>query len=148
MRVLTLLTVYGCLIAGCYGETAPSVSPNVTAKQRAHASASTGLTFPPGTQFLLYHSDLRGPDDAVSLKISLNKADFEAFLGQPAFASAMWRDTYASITDVPGWSQWQPSKVTKYRFEQFELPKAECLSLLIDDDQDDPKVVYLFWHQT
>jgi len=113
-----------------------------------------GLSFPPETRFLLYHraSDKQGflpaPDDAVHLKIELPAPALAALLTQAPLSSANWTDTRPLITDIPDWPEWRPSKIKKFRFEQFELPKGQALNMLIDDDRDDTKVVYLFWFET
>ncbi len=75
-------------------------------------------------------------------------AALATLLAQPPLSSAKWMSSHPLITDVPKWPEWQPSKVKKFRFEQFQLPKGQALNVLIDDDRDDPKVVYLFWFET
>lgn len=110
------------------------------------------LTFPPETRFLLYHrasedGGLPAPDDAVHLKIELPASALASFLAQAPLSSAKWTTTHSLIADVPQWPQWQPSKVQKFRFEQFDLPNGQSLNVLIDDDND-TKVVYLFWFET
>ena len=140
-------------IAGCSGGSSPTVAPNVTTQQQASASKSMGLTFPKETHFLLYHrasedGGLPGSDDAVHLKIELPASALATFLAQEPLSSAKWTSSNALITDVPKWSEWQPSRIKKFRFEQLLLPKAQALNVLIDDEKDGPKVVYLFWFET
>ena len=111
-----------------------------------------GLTFPPETRFLLYHraseaGGLPGPDDAVHLKIELPAAALAKFLSQTPLSSARWTNRH-SLSDMPKWPEWKPSKIQKLRFQHFELPKGQALNVLIDDDQDEPKVIYLFWFET
>ena len=112
-----------------------------------------GLTFPLETRFLLYHrasedGGLPRPDDAVHLKIELPASALACFLAQAPLSSAKWTSSRSLIGDVPKWPQWQPSKIQKFRFEQFQLPKGQTLNALIDDDREGPKVVYLFWFET
>ena len=141
------ITVLGIVtLAGC--SSPPAVAPNVTPQQQADAGASMGLTFPPETRFLLYHRETGGPDDAVSLKIELPAGALSVLLDQTPLPSAKWTNSHSLITDVPNWPEWQPSKIKKFRFEQFQLPKGQFLNVLIDDDQDDRKVVYLYWLET
>lgn len=151
MRIL-ILTLAIATLAGCSGSSTSTVAPNVTAQQQASAAKSMGLTFPPEARFLLYHRasedrGLPGPDDAVHLKIELPASAMPGFLAQAPLSSAQWRSSH-SLIDMPKWPQWQPSKIQKFRFEQFQLPKGQALNVLIDDDKDDPKVVYLFWFET
>ncbi|MBI1335447.1 MAG: hypothetical protein GC164_00620 [Phycisphaera sp.] len=141
------------LLAGCSDRSAPTVAPNVTAKQQAGAAASMGLTFPQGTRFLFYHraseaGGLPGPDDAVHLKIELPASLLTDFLAQPPLTNARWTGGHSLMTDMLNWPQWKPSSVTKFRSEQFQLPHGQGLNVLIDDDQADPKVVYLLWFET
>lgn len=112
-----------------------------------------GLSFPPETRFLLYHrasegGGLPGPDDAVHLKIELPASALASFLAQAPLSSAKWTSSHPLIADMPKWPQWQPSKIQKFRFEQFQLPKGQALNILIDDDHEDPKVIYLVWFET
>jgi hypothetical protein len=151
MRLPILIFAIAAL-AGCSDSSTPTVAPNVTAQQQASAAKSMGLTFPPETRFLLYHraskdGGLPGPDDAVHLKIELPASAMANFLAQAPLSSAKWRSSH-SLTDMPKWPQWQPSKILNFRFEQFQLPKGQALNVLIDDDKDDPKDVYLFWFET
>lgn len=151
MRILILILAIATP-AGCSDTSTRTVTPNVTAQQRTSAAKSMGLTFPPGTRFLLYHrasedGGLPGPDDAVHLKIELPASAMANFVAQAPLSSAKWASSH-SLTDMPKWPQWQPSKIQKFRFEQFQLPKGQALNVLIDDDTDDPKVVYLFWFET
>ena len=154
MRLL-ILTLAIATLVGCTDGSIPTVAPNVTAQQQASAAKSMGLTFPPETRFLLYHCasedggfGLPAPDDSVHLKIELPASAMASFLAQAPLSSPKWTSSHSLITDMPKWPQWQPSKIQKFRSEQFQLPKGQGLDVLIDDDKDDPKVVYLFWFET
>lgn len=151
MRTFALILAIA-LLAGCSDSSTPTVAPNVTAQQQASAAKSMGLTFPPETRLLLYHRASEdggwpGPDDAVHLKIELPASALANFLAQAHLSSGKWGSTH-SLVDMPKWPEWQPSKLQKFRFEQFQLPKGQALNVLIDDDKDEPKVVYLFWFET
>ena len=154
MRLL-ILTLATATLVGCSGDS-PTVAPNVTPQQQASASRSMSLSFPPETRFLLYHRvseddgpfSLPGPDDAVHLKIELPASSLATFLAQAPLSSAKWTSSLPAITDVPKWPQWQPSRIQKFRFDQFQLPHGQALNVLIDDDREDPKVIYLFWFET
>lgn len=152
MRLL-ILTLAIAIVAGCSGGSTPTVAPNVTGQQQASASRSMGLSFPPETRFLLYHRasedrGLPGPDDAVHLKIELPASAIANFLAQSPLSSAKWTSSHPLITDMPKCPQWQTSNIQKFRFEQFHLPQGQSLNVLIDDDREDPKVIYLFWFET
>ena len=154
IRPLILMALTVALLGGCSDDASPAIAPNVTAQQQAIASQSTGLSFPPQTQFLLYHraSDARGlipsPDDAVHLKIELPAAALAGFLDQPPLSSADWTSNIHPIADLPKWPGWRPSGISKFRFDQFQLPKGQCLDVLIDDDREDTKVLYVIWFET
>lgn len=153
MRCLLLVSLGIATLGGCSDGSSATVAPDVTAEQQASASRSMRLSFPPETRFLLYHraseqGGLPGPDDAVHLKIELPASALERLLAQSPLSSASWTSRDPLIMDEPKWPEWQPSKIKKFRFRQFELPKGQALEVLIDDDRDDPKVLYLFWFET
>jgi hypothetical protein len=154
MKRLLALSLLATSLVGCFGSAAPTVAPNVTAAQQINASKLTGLSFPAETQFLLYYrasdepSLLPAPDDAVQLKIELPASAAAELLAQAPLSSAAWESHHPLITDQPTWPDWRPSKIRRFRFAQFQLPKAQVLSVLIDDDRDDIKVVYLEWFET
>jgi hypothetical protein len=145
-RSLAVILLLVGALTGC--EPGPSVYPNVTAAQQADASGSMGLTFPPETRFLFYSRASRGPDGAIWLKIELPAKSLPFFLAQPTLAGAPWKNKDAMMSGSDDWSQWQPERIKKYRYSVFELPQAKYLRVLIDEDTADPKVVYLFWHET
>jgi hypothetical protein len=152
IRILILILAM-LTLAGCTDGATPTVAPNVTAQQQASAAASMGLTFPPETRFLLYHrasedAGLPGPDDAVHLKVELPASAMANFLAQAPLSPAKWTSSHPLITNMPKWPQWQPSKIQKFRFAQFQMPKGQWMNVLIDDDKADLKVVYLVWFET
>jgi len=153
MQIRFLITLAIATVAGCSDSSSPTVTPNVTAAQQASASRSMRLSFPPETRFLLYHrvsedGGLPAPDDAVHLKIELPASSLAKLLAQAPLSSAKWTSTHPLLPDVPRWPQWQPSRIQKFRFGQFQLPKGQSLNVLIDDDREEPKVFYLFWFET
>jgi hypothetical protein len=153
MRLLPILIFTLVSLAGC-SDSSPTIAPNVTSQQQASASQSMGLSFPPATKFLLYNRAseqggfLPAPDDAVHLKVEIPAGAMGQFLAQAPFSSASWTSSRSWITDMPNWSDWQPSTIQNFRSEQFDLPNGEALNVLIDDESQDPKIVYLFWFQT
>jgi hypothetical protein len=152
MRLLSCCLAFSFLTR-CSGGSSPTVAPNVTAQQQASASMSMGLTFPAQTRSLLYHranesGGLPTPDDAVHLKIELPASALPTFLAQAPLSTAKWSNKPAQMQDKPNWPQWQPSQIQNNRFEQFQLPKGQALNVLIDDDQADPKTIYLVWFET
>lgn len=151
-RLASLLVAAVAL--GCTAATGPTVSPHVSAAQQSSAAASMGLSFPPETQFLLYHRAseepalVPGPDDTVHLKIELSSALAARFLTAGPFSDATWDASAKLITDVPGWSEWKPSTVKRPRSSQIALPKGEALNALVDEDDPEKTIVYLVWFQT
>jgi len=116
-----------------------------------------GISFPPETQFLLYHrlseepSLLPTPDDTVHLKIELPSAVAKKLLEEQPFASAEWGSTQRRIENIPtgpAWREWKPSQVKKFRSTQIELPHGRYLTVLIDDDGEEKLVAYLVWSET
>ena len=98
-----------------------------------------GLAFPSETQFLLYHRAsesgiIRGPDDAVHLKIQMPSSVMEDFISQEPLSTAQWGNSFPQIHDNPNWPQWQPSKIKKFRFQQFQLFNSQALNVLIDEN--------------
>ena len=147
----SLIAVVGL---GCVGASRPTVSPRVSVAQQSSAAASMGFSFPPETQFLLYHraseelSLLPGPDDTVHLKIELPSAIAAKFLSDRPFSEAKWDMNAKLVHDVADWRDWQPSKVKKSRSSQIALPKGEALNVLVDEDHPEKTIVYLVWFET
>jgi hypothetical protein len=139
---------------GCMGSSGPTVSPHVSAAQQSSASASMGISFPPETQFLLYHRAseepalVPGPDDTVHLKIELPSAVAAKLLAAHPFNDARWDASAKLIADVPDWREWKPSTVKKSRSSQIALPRGEALNVLVDEDDPDKAIVYLVWFET
>ena len=154
MKHLLIIALLAATLSGCSNSSRPAAPPAVTPQQQASAAKSMGLTFPGDARFLFYHRMsenerfMPAPDDAVYLKIALSPASLDAILKQPPLSSAKWVGKLSNMHDSSDWPAWQPSKVKKFRFQQFDLPSAECLNVMIDDDNDEVKVVYLFWFQT
>ncbi len=154
MKRLLVISLLSTSLFGCFGSNTPTVAPHVTAAQQISASTLMGLSFPAETQFLLYHrardepSLLPAPDDAVHLKLKLPASAAAKLLAQTPLSSAAWESQHPLIFDQPTWPDWQPSRIRKFRFAQFQLPKAQVLNVLIDDDRDDIKTVYLEWFET
>ena len=139
---------------GCTSSSGPVLAPNVTAAQQRSACESMGFSFPPETQFLLYHraSDepglLPAPDDCVHLKVELPSAVVMKMLSEAPFASAKWQATVREVRDVPDWKVWKPSAVKKFRSAQIPLPNAQCLNVLVDEDREERTILYLMWFET
>lgn len=159
-----ILSISLAVVAGCSDSStpAPTTSPTtapattastVPAAQQASAAKSMGLTFPAETRFAFYQraseqSRMPGPDDAVNLKIELPAASLATFLAQPPLSTAKWSSDHSSMPNLPTSTDWQPSKAHKFRYQQFQLPKGQGLNVLIDDDNAETKVIYLFWFET
>lgn len=154
MKRLLAISVVAASAFGCAGPSGPALAPNVTAAQQHSASESMGISFPPETQFLLYHREteepslLPVPDDCVHLKLQLPSAVASKMLAKAPFDAADWGVNARHVNDVPAWKDWRPSHVTRFRSAQIPLPQAECLNVLIDDDNEETKVVYLIWFET
>ena len=142
------------ILPACSNDASHTGQSTVTAAQQAAASQLMGLTFPPETRFLFYHrasdepSRLPAPDDAVHLKIELPTSALANFLNQTPLAKANWSSVGHSMTGIKIWAEWQPSTVKTFRYEQFQLPKGQALNVMIDDDREEKKIVYLFWFET
>lgn len=154
MKHVNALALLALIAVGCTDFAAPVLAPNVTAEQQARASRAMGLAFPPETRFLLYHrlkDNERGvpyPDDAVHLKVEMPASALASFLDQPPLSSATWTAPDRTVRDVAAWPDWQPSGIEAFRAEAFELPQVQGLYALIDDDREDPKVIYLYWFES
>ncbi|MFT3786764.1 MAG: hypothetical protein QM770_11455 [Tepidisphaeraceae bacterium] len=141
------------MLLGCSDDGA-TLAPNVSAEQQAVASRMMGLKFPPETRFLFYHRAkedrdlLPAPDDSLHVKIELRGPALTTFLSQPPLNEATWKSTAVLLGDTGRWKEWKPSGVQKFRSDKFEWPKSKFLHVLIDDDREDTKVVYLFWFET
>lgn len=151
--ILLLFVVAVIKVNSMLGPLPPTVAPNITAQQQHIASAAMGLTFPSQTKFLFYWRAKDGwqlpfPDDFMCLKIEMPAAALDTFLSQSAFDKAEWE----SADDIPmsgksEWPDWQPDKFKAGRRAYCELPTNDGLNILIDDDRQDIKTIYLIWSQ-
>lgn len=151
---ICLTTVLVTLAGGCSDTQSTGIAPSVSPQQQASVSQSMGLSFPDAARFLLYRrasesgSRLPAPDDSVHLMIELTPSDLNMFLAQQPFSEASWSTTNRWVSDDSQWAERKPSSVQNYRSEQFQLSNGSALNVLIDDDREDTKVVYLFWIET
>lgn len=119
----------------------------MTAQQQAQASKDVRLAFPPATKYLVYYEE-NGIDASTYLKVELSAVDLATFLQQQPLAGASWQAEGAWAVQNEGIPDWNPQKVARFRFQSFQLPNAEALRVLIDETDEQSKVVYLMWFST
>lgn len=148
MLILRAILVSACSIGllGC-SKSKPKQAPPVTAQQQAQASKDMKLAFPPSTKYLVYYEE-NGLDASTYLKIELSADDLATFLLQPPLAGTSWETDGAWQVQNEAVPDWSPQKVAKFRFQSFLLPNAEALKVLIDDTNEQSKIVYLKWFST
>jgi hypothetical protein len=117
------------------------------------------LTYPPNTQVLGYfHAEdpanrrfemIPSPDDAIWLKIEMDRKDVESFLATSPFAGEPLTETdRGAIFWPPDQPWWDADRSGRFRSGQATLPQARYLNILIDLDSGERAVIYLMWHTT
>jgi hypothetical protein len=147
-----LLMLIAVSVVGCSG--GPVRGAKITAARQSSASKAMGISFPPETKFLLYHrasdeeSFLPAPDDFVHLKIELPAAVATKLLAEKPFAAAEWDTSLRAVNDSSQWHDWKPEAVKKFRSAQIELPHAQALNVLVDEDDKERTIIFLQWFDT
>ncbi|MGI8732285.1 MAG: hypothetical protein ACR2LM_03160 [Pyrinomonadaceae bacterium] len=103
------------------------------------------LTFPESTRALNAAYESGGPDDAVFLKVEMDKQDVEAFVKHSPFANAYLRSDQSPIQNRQDLSWWNPDGAKTYKADQVILPSNGALYMLVDFDDEMKAVVYLTW---
>lgn len=105
------------------------------------------LTFPASTRALNAAAETGGPDDAVYLKVEMDKQDLETFVKNSRFANAALRSDQSPIHNRIDLTWWNPDGAKTYKSGQVRLPSNDVLNILIDFDYDKKVVVYLLWYE-
>lgn len=103
------------------------------------------LTFPESTRALNSAYESGAPDDAVYLKVEMEKRDVETFLKNSPFANAYLRSDQNPIPNRRDLPWWNPDGAKTYKGGNVILPSNGALHMLIDFDDEMKAVVYLTW---
>ena len=103
------------------------------------------LTFPGSTRALNAAYESGGPDDAVFLKVEMDKQDLETFVKSGPFADIDLRNDRREVSSRKDLPWWNPDAAKTYESGQVTLPSNDVLNILIDLDGDKNSVVYLQW---
>lgn len=105
------------------------------------------LTFPESTRPLNAAYENGGFDDAVFLKVEMDKQDLATFVKNSPFANAYLRSDQSPIHDQKDLTWWNPDAAKTYKSSQVILPSNDALNILVDLDDDKKVVVYLLWYE-
>ncbi len=102
------------------------------------------IQFPKTVAPLGWHES-EGVDVAVWLKIGLPTADLDTMLEGSPFAAVELRDDRWRMPADLDETWWRTHEVRDFRFAEADLRDGSTLSMLIDLDDENTAVVYLFW---
>ena len=149
---LLLVTCFlGAVLSGCatvWSGGRSSAEPDVTKEKLQQYEKVMHLTFPGSTRGLNAREVTGGPDDALYLKVEIDKDELDSFLKKSPFADANLRNDQKFVGNEKGQTWWQPDDVKSYKSGQVSLTQGEVLNILLDLDQDKKVVIYLLWHET
>lgn len=133
-------------------------SPASTEDPLAISAEAMNLTFPPSTRALGYYhvkdpanrrfEIIPGPDDAIWLKIEMDRKDVDSFLAVSPFAGEPLAETDRGTTGPSDQPWWDADRRGRFRSGQATRPQARYLNILIDMDGGERAVIYLEWYTT
>ena len=133
-------------------------SPPSAENPLAISAEAMNLTFTPSTLALGYYhvkdpanrrfEIIPSPDDAIWLKIEMDRRDVESFLATSPFAGEPLTETDRGATGPPDQPWWDANRSGRFKSGQATLPQGRYLSILIDLDSGERAVIYLAWHTT
>ncbi|TWT38375.1 hypothetical protein [Blastopirellula retiformator] len=130
-------------ISGCGLDFDSIVTP--TPEKIRLLEESAQLKIPTSSTPLLWRES-HGIDMAIWLKMKIPAADLASFFAaSPINPKELSSSDSSRIDDFRGFFAAPPKK---YRAGQYKLPQAQCLNVLIDEDDPAEKIVYLMWHET
>lgn len=115
-----------------------------TQNQIAEFVRKTGVKLPASAQPIGWR-EARGMDDALWLQVSMPRSDVEGFLNGSPFSG---KPLQAGVGTTIPFKHFFTTAPQRYRGEQFALPNARVLNILIDDSDDTTAMVYMMWHET
>jgi hypothetical protein len=116
---------------------------DITREKLQQYERSMHLTFPGSTRALNAAYESGGPDDAVFLKVEMDKQDVEAFVKNSPFANANLRSDQSPIHNRQDLPWWDPDGAKTYKAGQVILPSNGALNMQVDLDDEMKAVVYL-----
>ena len=155
LQTLSALAILAAIVGGC-DKQASAEDP------LAVSAAAMGLAFPASATVLGYRHlkdpantryDLFPmPDDAIWLKVEIDRADLGAFMSGPPLGGVTWRDDsrfeMAGSTDA-AW--WNPEAPAAFKAAEVPLPKGQpkgrVLRVLVDNGSSHGAIVYLHWFE-
>jgi hypothetical protein len=153
-KVLSVLTCTLFVVLGCisckavWNRKSQFSQQDITQEKLQQFEKLMHLSFPASTRALNAAAETGGPDDAVFLKVEMDKQDLETFVKNSPFANADLRNDQKQINNQKDLTWWNPDAARTYRSGQVMLPSSEYLNILIDFDHDKKIVVYLMWFET
>jgi hypothetical protein len=151
-KYLTLALIFVSSSLGCtgrsFGGNQEARAGAVTAEDLRECSSKMQIAFPPSTRALNIMRVTGGPDDAIYLKVEIDRNDLDALIRNSPFASAELRSDRRYVLKERSLSWWDPEGVNNYKSGQVSLPDAKYLNILLDLDSNERIPIYLQWGET
>ena len=124
--------------------------PNAVKQKLKKYSHLMDIEFPPSTRLIKFE-EYYGIDDAVCLKIGIDKKDLQNFLTNSPFANEILaepKDNPIPVISSVGPSWWNIKSVKNWKSGQILLLNLSYLNIFLDLDHTDKIIIYLEWFGT
>ena len=106
------------------------------------------ITLPDTTRALNSYEEISGPDDAVYLKVEIDRKDLDTLISKSPFATAEFRSDDTTLPDGKRLKWWNPTDAKNFKSSQVRLADGDYLAILVDLDNAQKPIVYLMWFET
>jgi hypothetical protein len=152
LQYLALALIFASSSVACTGKSfvggPQSRTDAVTKEDLIECSSKMHVTFPPSTRPLSISKVTGWLDDAIYLKIEIERKDLDALIKNSPFADIELRSDRRYVLKERSLSWWNPEGVSDYKSAQAALPDAKYLNILLDLDRSETVTVYLQWNET
>ena len=138
-----LAVLAGMAAAGCKR----SASSAVTPQKLSECSARMSVVFPQSARPIRI-TESHGMDDAIFLKVEINRNDLGRFIQKSPFAAMVLRTDRHRLSPLKGLSWWDVASVANFQSGEVQLPDASYLRILIALDNTAKAMLYLEWFET
>lgn len=147
--ITLLFVVLGCTACNAALNRKSQLSEkDITAEKLHQYERLMHVTFPASTRALNAAAETDGPDDAVFLKVEMDKQDLDTFVKNSPFVNTPLKSDERSLDNEKDLTWWNPDGAKTYKSGQVRLPANDVLNIPIDFDQDRKIIVYVLWYDT
>ena len=138
LAVLSSMAADGCKRAA---------SSAVTPQKLSECSARMSVVFPQSARPIRI-SESHGMDDAIFLKVEINRNDLARFIQGSPFAGMVLRTDRHRLSPRKRLSWWDVDSIANFQSGEVQLPDASYLRILIGLDKPTKAMLYLEWFET